>query len=96
MAVLKVNFKKHGSGEEKIDRGEFAIQDVATNQDIDLTSDWDRCFFPGQRVAMSVILELSQLSKYSAACPKCSFDNKEDFLERPKLDIEWCVPISCV
>jgi hypothetical protein len=53
--VLKINFQKHGSGAEKIERGEFAIQDSVTKRDIDLRTDWEVCFSPGQRVDMSMI-----------------------------------------
>jgi hypothetical protein len=35
IGVLKVNFRKHGRGAEKIERGEFVIQDSATKRDIE-------------------------------------------------------------
>jgi hypothetical protein len=53
VAVLKVNFKKYGNGTEKIERGEFVIQDAITKRDIDLNTDWEVCFSPGQRVMMN-------------------------------------------
>ena len=56
MAVLKVNFKKHGNGAEKVEKGEFVIEDEVTGRDIDLTADWELCFSPGQRVEMSIIV----------------------------------------
>jgi hypothetical protein len=55
LSVLRINFKKHGNGAEKIDKGEFAIQDIATRRDIDLKADWEICFQPGQRVEMSMV-----------------------------------------
>ena len=56
MAVLKVNFKHHGNSAEKIEKGEFAIEDAATRRDIDLTTNWELCFSPGQRVEMSIVV----------------------------------------
>jgi hypothetical protein len=44
VAVLKINFQKYRSGIEKIERGEFAIQDFVTKRDIDLRTDWEVCF----------------------------------------------------
>ncbi|CZR56326.1 uncharacterized protein PAC_06214 [Phialocephala subalpina] len=67
VSVLQINFRKYGSGEEKVARGDFAIQDVATKRDVDLKADWELCFFPGQRVVMSIILHRSLNNK----CPKC-------------------------
>jgi hypothetical protein len=55
VAVLKVNFKHHGNCAEKIEKGEFAIEDAATRRDIDLTTNWELCFSPGQRVEMSIV-----------------------------------------
>jgi hypothetical protein len=55
VAVLKVNFKQHCNSAEKIEKGEFAIEDAATRRDIDLNTNWELCFSPGQRVEMSII-----------------------------------------
>jgi hypothetical protein len=57
VAVLKVNFKHHGNSAEKIEKGEFAIEDVATRRDIDLNTNWELCFSPGQRVEMSMVVK---------------------------------------
>lgn len=73
VAVLKVNFMKHGNGAKKIERREFAIEDSVTKRDIDLKTKWDVCFFPGQRVEMSMIFRQTNLS-YGLAehtCPRC-------------------------
>ena len=59
MAVLKVNFKHHGNSAERIARGEFAIEDAATRRDIDLNTNWELCFPPGQRVEMSILVSAS-------------------------------------
>ena len=58
--MLKVNFKKVGRAAEKIENGEFAMNDASTKHDIDLGTDWDVCFFPGQRVEMSMVFEQQQ------------------------------------
>ena len=55
MAVLKVNSKHNGNSAEKIEKGEFAIEDAATGRDIDLNTNWELCFSPGQRVEMSIV-----------------------------------------
>ena len=41
IAVLKENFRKIGSGSEKIERGEFAIQETGSKRDVDLLQNWD-------------------------------------------------------
>ncbi|KAF8853763.1 hypothetical protein BDZ45DRAFT_598034 [Acephala macrosclerotiorum] len=87
VAVLKINFRKYGSGEEKIEEGEFAIQDVATKRDIDLKRDWDLCFFPGQRVLMSIIL--NRALTHDIKCPKCDAPSSRSFPFPDDPDIEW-------
>lgn len=62
VAVLKVNFKHHGNSAEKIEKGEFAIEDAATTRVIDLNTNWELCFSPGQRVEMSIVVTMSTLS----------------------------------
>ena len=39
VAIPKVNFKKHSNGYEKIENGEFTIQNSTKNQDIHLNKD---------------------------------------------------------
>jgi hypothetical protein len=56
VAVLKVNFKGHSHYAKKIEKGEFAIEDAATRRDIDLNTNWELCFSPGQRVEMSIVV----------------------------------------
>ena len=70
MAVLKLNLQKTKVGPEKIDRGEFVIQETSTKRDIDLTQDWDLCFLPGQRVDMSMIFHWPK--KPYRTCPSCN------------------------
>jgi hypothetical protein len=59
LAVLKVNFKRHSNSAEKIEKGEFAIEDAATTRVIDLNTNWELCFSPGQRVEMSIVVTVS-------------------------------------
>ena len=69
-AVLKINLEQVGSVAYKIEQGAFAIRDCATGRGINLSSTWERCFSPGQRVEMSVILFAYQTSLEN--CPKCN------------------------
>ncbi len=68
-AVLKSNMRNTKIGPRKIDRGEFVIQETSTKRDIDLASDWDLCFLPGQRVEMSMIFQ--HPGHYYRTCPSC-------------------------
>jgi hypothetical protein len=73
LAVLKVNFKESGIGPELIDRGEFVIEESGTDNVIDITRNWTTCFYPGQRVAMSIILrQTERATSMKSFCPKCS------------------------
>jgi hypothetical protein len=84
-SVLSCNFKNIGPGAAKIRKGEFAIQDSATKEDVDLAAPWETCFYPGQRVAMSMVFNSQNPITH---CPKCSTDNAGPEDE----DVEWCVP----
>ena len=68
--MLKINFGKVGSGAQKIDRGEFVIQDASSRRQIDLYRDWDTVFQPGQRVDMSMVFHTKLANE--SACPGCS------------------------
>lgn len=83
MAVLRSNFVKVTSGAEKIDRGEFAIQDTATKREIDLSRDWEVCFLPGQKVDMSMIFSTSKDD--GSTCPSCGENSTRGVDE----DVEW-------
>lgn len=67
LSVLKINLRETGCGPAMIDRGEFVIEEAAPRTLIDLTAPWDRCFFPGQRVAMSMVFICA-----SSSCPECN------------------------
>ncbi|MCJ1382343.1 hypothetical protein MMC17_005456 [Xylographa soralifera] len=54
-AVMKAKLRTIFSGPPNIiESGEFRIQDLDTNKDVNLKADWKLCFSPGQRVEMSV------------------------------------------
>ncbi|KAL2066145.1 hypothetical protein VTL71DRAFT_2216 [Oculimacula yallundae] len=76
-SVLRSNLKNIGSGARKIDKGEFAIKDLATDRDVNLELPWKTCFIPGQRVAMSMIFKSSNYKEDVLCCPQCS-DSNED------------------
>jgi len=42
---------------------------------IDITAPWDSCFFPGQRVAMSMVFE--GLERLNSTCPGCGTEHGE-------------------
>ncbi|KAF2100312.1 hypothetical protein NA57DRAFT_73922 [Rhizodiscina lignyota] len=81
VAILKVNFKPSGCGQRMIERGEFVITDNGTHEDINLSRSWDSCFFPGQRVSMSMVITRKSSSISSASlecCPSCNFESGGD------------------
>lgn len=55
--------------------------------DINLTSPWETCFAPGQRVVMSMVFNTDKIFDY---CPRChSVDNREDLSALNDEDIQW-------
>ncbi|KAG0652061.1 hypothetical protein D0Z07_1460 [Hyphodiscus hymeniophilus] len=68
-AVLQANFSKTGEARMKIGRGEFVIQNSITKRDINISDDWDKCFYPGQRVEMSVVFQ--RRWQAGSSCPGC-------------------------
>ncbi|KAJ5993889.1 hypothetical protein N7451_009613 [Penicillium sp. IBT 35674x] len=76
LAVVKSNLKSSGCGPAMIDRGEFAIEESGTQVPIDLTGPWENCFYPGQRVVMSMIFKQQQRHP-STTCPRCHKEHQE-------------------
>ncbi|GMF79399.1 unnamed protein product [Aspergillus oryzae] len=68
LSVLKLNLKESSCGPRMVDRGDFVIEDAGTQTMIDLAQPWDTCFYPGQRVTMSMILDQSL---EGPSCPRC-------------------------
>lgn len=67
--MLQDNFKKFAPAKEMIQKGDFAIYDLATERDIDLTKHWETVFRPGQAVAMCMIFRRMETRK--DFCPAC-------------------------
>lgn len=72
LAVLKLNLKESGCGPAMIDRGDFAIEEIGTQSQVDLTQPCDICFYPGQKVAMSMIFTQDR-NHQSSSCPRCGY-----------------------
>jgi hypothetical protein len=72
ISVLKLNLKASGCGPGMIDRGEFLIEECGTQNAINITKAWETCFYPGQRVAMSMIFKERHLG---ASCPRCGTES---------------------
>ncbi|CAO2652658.1 Nn.00g009410.m01.CDS01 [Neocucurbitaria sp. VM-36] len=70
IAVLRVHFKNAGASTAKLDSGEFIIEDSATKRSINLEEQWEACFQPGQKVAMSVLYKHVRLKAINT-CPSC-------------------------
>ena len=81
-AVLEVRFKDVGI--EKVRRREFALQKAGANTDIDLRKSWEACFYPGQRVDMSMIFK-QQGPADMAVCPVCRYE----CVGETSAEIEW-------
>ncbi|KAH8761786.1 hypothetical protein F5882DRAFT_522938 [Hyaloscypha sp. PMI_1271] len=71
VAVLKVNFKHYGDCAERIEKGNFVIRDAATGRKIDLNTNWELCFSPGQRVEMSICVDISLEYRGISDLEKC-------------------------
>ena len=81
LAVLKVRFKDIGL--QKIERGQFALENAQTKRLIDLRRPWHTCMLPGQRIDMSMIF--SQADVPRSTCPGCRHENSNANTE----DVEW-------
>jgi hypothetical protein len=87
VALLKSNLKNHGTRAQKIEKGEFVIQDAITKRDFDLRTDWETCFVPGQKVTMSMILTRALVP--DVKCPKCDAPNIHSSIFGRNVDIDW-------
>lgn len=70
LAVLKINLKDTGCGPAMIDQGDFVIEESGTGLLLDLSTSWDCCFYPGQKVAMSMVFKEPLIDEMSS-CPRC-------------------------
>lgn len=72
--MLKINFEKIPSGPRKIDNGEFVILEAASRRQIDLSTDWEACFMPGQRVEMRMTFQ--RQTRRLNSCPNCAYESE--------------------
>jgi hypothetical protein len=92
LAVLKANFQQSGCDPGMIDRGAFVIAESGTKKLIDLSKNWETCFYPGQRVVMSMVF-LKRSDKLSeSSCPRCQTSHDGSTNE----EAVWCVPICSI
>ncbi len=57
-------------GRDKIIRKEFAIEDIKTKREIDLSEPWHTLFYPGMHVGMEMVfIDLEWI--YKNTCPTC-------------------------
>ena len=68
-AVLIENFRKFGAS-SKIEKNEFVLEDAACKRDINLDMEWEKVFYPGQHVNMSIVFKNYSVSD-AMSCPGC-------------------------
>lgn len=81
VAVLKVRFKD--AGLQKIERGQFALENSQTKRLVDLQRPWHMCMLPGQKIDMSMIFSQAEVPR--STCPGCHYENTSADHE----DVEW-------
>ncbi len=84
-AILLGRFEKR-PGQQKILRGEFAIEEGITGRDIHRKYEFCVSFRPGQKIDMSMIF--SEINSTSNHCPGCGAMS-EGLAE---IRIQWSVP----
>ncbi|KAI9710409.1 MAG: hypothetical protein M1812_007445 [Candelaria pacifica] len=86
VAVLKVRFKDIGL--QKIENGEFCLEERGMKREIDLSRPWDTVLLPGQKVDMSMVFQrrytadakchgcgaFGQVSGNNFECPNCGLN----------------------
>ncbi|KAN0089507.1 hypothetical protein V8E51_019767 [Hyaloscypha variabilis] len=61
---------------EKIEHGEFALQDLRTKRRLALDDQWVTLFHPGMKVAMDIIYNFHAISRFPLSmCPGCGADS---------------------
>ena len=81
LAVLKIRFKD--AGMQKIEKGQFILEEARTKRLLDLRRPWNTCFFPGRRVDMSMVF--SEADNPTSACPGCQYES----INKTTDDVEW-------
>jgi hypothetical protein len=69
LAALRESLKVSDCDPQMIDRREFVIEESGSQTMIDITRPWSTLFFPGQRLAMSMIFQMP--GAYEQSCPRC-------------------------
>jgi hypothetical protein len=83
---LKRRFE--GVGSQKIEDGEYILEDSKTQRQLDLTQNWHSLFRPGMHVVMDMVFERRICkSKDESACPVCGEECEESFNKR----VNWYV-----
>jgi hypothetical protein len=72
--VLKINFEKIPSGPRKIDNGEYVLMEAGSKRQIDLSTDWDACLMPGQRIEMRMTFH--RQTRQLNSCPSCTYESE--------------------
>jgi hypothetical protein len=83
-AVLEARFRGV-QGHDKVQRGQWILQDHATGRGISCGKSWEGAFLPGQRVDMSILFHSESNvdspaqapTSNQAACPNCQADVSE-------------------
>jgi hypothetical protein len=73
-AVMEIRFQEK-QGLRKIRRKEYALQEIATGREVDLSLAFEDAFLPGQRIAMSFVFKrnsMEQSTQSLAHCPRCN------------------------
>lgn len=84
-AVLEVRFRRV-PGHRKIKRKEYALRSNMLNKDVEDSHAFNRCFFPGRRIDMSMIFDGE--SGASSSCPGC-MNITEKSKEELDTQIQW-------
>ena len=72
ITVLKIRFKVVGL--QKIETGQYALEDTRRKKDLDLTEPWTKVVRPGQHISMSMIFRLEEAP--TTRCPGCGKENQ--------------------
>jgi hypothetical protein len=87
-STLEIQFQEPTAPEpRKSKKGEFVTQDTITKRDIDLRTDWETCFVPGQKSHD----EYDPHSSLGAGrkMPKCDAPNIHSSIFGRNVDIDW-------
>lgn len=84
-AVLEARFQNM-PGLRKVRNLEYSMQDIQTNQILDLSRSWENSVRPGRKFVMSMVFELPKT--VISSCPGCSTENFNR-LRNKGSDFQW-------